>query len=260
MGNCFSTPEPSAPVAPAPATAAPAARPVEAGPVVAAEDAAPAANGAVTRADSTKGEAPAARIAVIYYSTYGHIATLAKKVLEGANSVPGVKADLFQVAETLPAAVLEKIHAPPKDASVPIIEASQLPEYDGFIFGFPTRFGTMPAQFKAFLDATGGLWASGALVGKGASIFTSSGTQGGGIETTVLTSLPVLVHHGIAYIPTGYSYGASLFSNDAVRGGTAYGVSTLAGADGSRQPTELELGYAVHQGKYVAGVIRKLAA
>ena len=122
------------------------------------------------------------------------------------------------------------------------------------------RFGTMCAQFKTFLDSTGGLWAKGALVGKGASIFTSTGTQGGGSESTVFTSIAPLVHHGMVFIPTGYTLGERLYDNGAVRGGTAYGASTLAGADGSRQPSELELDFAEHQGSYVAGVIKKLAA
>ncbi|KAL6778714.1 FAP191C [Auxenochlorella protothecoides x Auxenochlorella symbiontica] len=200
-----------------------------------------------------------ARIAVIYYSTYGHIAKLAQRVLVGARAVDGVTADIFQVKETLSDDILAKIHAPPKDADVPIIDPAQLPDFDGYIFGFPTRFGTMPAQMKSFFDATGGLWVKGSLVGKGASIFTSSGTQGGGLESTVLTSLPNLVHHGIVFIPVGYTFPPQTDLGH-VHGGTAYGASTFAGSDGSRQPIDQELDHAEHQGKYVAGVIKKLAA
>lgn len=199
------------------------------------------------------------KIAVIYYSTYGHIRTLAQKVKEGIDAVEGCEATLYQVPELLPAEVLEKMHAPPKSDD-PIITANELKNFDGFMFGFPTRFGVMAAQFKAFLDSTGGLWQAGALVGKSCSIFTSTGTQGGGIESTVLTSLPVLAHHGLIFVPTGYSFGAAMFGVDEVRGGTPYGASTLAGADGSRQPSKLELDYAVHHGKYFAGKAAKLAA
>lgn len=149
--------------------------------------------------------------------------------------------------------------APPKPADIPVFDVEKFTEYDGFIFGFPTRYGTMPAQMKALFDATGGLWVKGALVGKGASIFTSTGTLGGGQETTILTSLPVLTHHGIVFIPTGYSMGERMFDVTTVRGGSAYGAGTFAGADGSRQPTELELDMAEHQGAFVSATIKKLA-
>lgn len=167
---------------------------------------------------------------------------------------------LYQVAETLPQEVLDKMHAPPKDDSVPVIDPHILDQADGFVFGFPTRFGCMPAQMKALFDATGGHWQKASLVGKPASIFTSTGTQGGGMETTILTSLPNLVHQGMIYVPPGYSYGAQMFDMDAVHGGTPWGAGTLAGPTGARQPLEAEVGYARHQGKHLAEVAKKLSA
>lgn len=199
------------------------------------------------------------KIAVIYYSTYGHVRGLAQKVVEGVNSVEGCEAKLFQVPETLPAEVLAKMGAPPK-ADDPIITADELKEYDGFLFGIPTRFGMMASQIKSFLDSTGGLWQAGALVGKPAGVFVSIGTQGGGMETTALTAVTQFAHHGMVFVPCGYSFGPGLFDVNEVRGGSAYGAGTLAGADGSRQPSKLELDYAQHQGKHFAGVAKKLAA
>lgn len=198
------------------------------------------------------------KIAIIYYSTYGHVRTLAQKVKEGVDSVEGAEATLFQVPELLPQEVLEKMHAPPKSDD-PVITAAQLKEYDGFIFGIPTRFGMMASQMKAFLDSTGGLWTEGALVGKPAGVFISTGTQGGGMETTALTAVTQFAHHGMVFVPCGYAFGGALFSNEDVRGGSAYGAGTLAGADGSRQPSKLELDYAEFQGKHFAGVAAKLA-
>ncbi|KDD75456.1 hypothetical protein H632_c676p1 [Helicosporidium sp. ATCC 50920] len=200
------------------------------------------------------------RIAVIYYSMYGHVGTLARKVFEGVKSVPGVEASLFQISETLNDDILSKMHAPAKAEDVPYITAAELPDYDGYIFGFPTRYGQVPAQFKAFWDSTGGLWTKGALAGKGYSIFTSTGTIAGGQETTVLTSLPMFSHHAMVFVPTGYTMGPRMFEMGEVRGGSAYGAGTYAGPDGSRQPTDLELELAQHQGKYVTGILRKLAA
>lgn len=199
------------------------------------------------------------KIAIIYYSTYNHVATLAEKVKAGVDSVEGCEATIFQVPETLPAEVLAKMHAAPK-AAHPVITAAQLPEFDGFIFGTPTRFGMMAAQMKAFFDSTGGLWQSGALVGKPAGVFVSVATQGGGLETTALTAVTQFTHHGMVFVPTGYSFGPGMFSLDEVQGGTPWGASTFAGGDGSRQPSTHELALAEHQGKHFAGVAKKLAA
>eukprot|EP00884_Botryococcus_braunii_P016111 jgi/Botrbrau1/3183/Bobra.37_2s0013.1 len=176
---------------------------------------------------------------------YGHVYKLAKKVAEGLNSVEGVEAEVYQVQETLPNEVLEKMHAPPKP-DVPFITVADLIHADGYVFGFPTRFGNMPAQMKAFIDATGGLWQQGALVGKPFSMFTSTASLGGGQETTIYASLPPFIHHGMVYVPPGYTFGSPMFDIDAVRGGSAYGAGTFAGADGSRQPTEIELEQARH--------------
>ncbi|KAG9160908.1 hypothetical protein Leryth_008722 [Lithospermum erythrorhizon] len=197
------------------------------------------------------------KVYIVYYSMYGHVLKLAEEIKKGAETVEGVEVKLWQVAETLPEEVLGKMYAPPK-GDAPIITPNELGEADGFLFGFPTRFGMMPAQFKAFLDSTGGLWQSGALVGKPAGLFFSTGTQGGGQETTALTAVTQLVHHGMIYVPIGYTFGAGMFDMENVKGGSPYGAGTFAGADGSRQPSEAELKQAFHQGKYIAGIIKKL--
>ncbi|CAG7909983.1 unnamed protein product [Brassica rapa] len=158
--------------------------------------------------------------------------------------------------ETLPEEALLKMSAPPKSGS-PIITPNDLTEADGFVLGFPTRFGMMAAQFKAFLDATGGLWRTQALAGKPAGIFYSTGSQGGGQETTALTAITQLVHHGMIFVPIGYTFGAGMFEMEKVKGGSPYGAGTFAG-DGSRQPTQLELEQAFHQGKYIATITKKL--
>jgi NAD(P)H dehydrogenase (quinone) len=187
---------------------------------------------------------------------YGHVAKLAQEIQKGASSVEGVEAKLFQVPETLPAEVLGKMGAPPK-TEVPTITPSELTEADGIIFGFPTRFGMMAAQMKAFFDSTGGLWRGQELAGKPAGIFYSTGSQGGGQETTPLTAITQLTHHGMIFVPVGYTFGAGMFEMEQIKGGSPYGAGTFAG-DGSRQPSELELGQAFHQGKYFAGIAKKL--
>ncbi|KAL4290223.1 hypothetical protein GQ457_14G010490 [Hibiscus cannabinus] len=197
-----------------------------------------------------------AKVYIVYYSMYGHVEKLAQEIKKGAESVEGVEAKVWQVPETLPEEVLGKMHAPPK-TDVPIITPDELSHADGLLFGFPTRFGMMSAQFKAFLDATGGLWRTQALAGKPAGIFYSTGSQGGGQETTPLTAITQLVHHGMLFVPIGYSFGAGMFEMEQVKGGSPYGAGTYAG-DGSRQPSELELAQAFHQGKYFAGIAKKL--
>ncbi|KAG7667391.1 hypothetical protein Ndes2526B_g04089 [Nannochloris sp. 'desiccata'] len=200
------------------------------------------------------------RIAVIFYSTYGHIYKMAQSVAKGINSVPGCEAVLLQVQETLSSEVLAKMHAPPKP-DVPVVDVNDLPSYDGFLFGIPTRFGMMAAQMKAMFDATGGHWQSGALVNKPAGIFFSTATQNGGQETTAFTAVTQLAHHGMIFCPPGYSMpGGKLFGLDAPHGGSPWGAGTLAGPDGSRQPSELELEYAEHQGSHFAATAKKLAA
>ncbi|KAA8523785.1 hypothetical protein F0562_010208 [Nyssa sinensis] len=189
-----------------------------------------------------------------YYSMYGHVEKLAEEIKKGAASVEGVEAKLWQVPETLPDEVLGKMGAPPK-SDIQIITPGELAEADGFIFGFPTRFGMMSAQFKAFLDATGGLWKTQQLAGKPAGIFYSTGSQGGGQETTALTAITQLVHHGMIFVPIGYTFGAGMFEMEKVKGGSPYGAGTFAG-DGSRQPSELELEQAFHQGKTTARIFQ----
>ncbi|XP_015953963.1 probable NAD(P)H dehydrogenase (quinone) FQR1-like 1 [Arachis duranensis] len=199
----------------------------------------------------------AVKVYIVYYSLYGHVERLAEEIKKGADSVDGVEATLWQVSETLSEEVLGKMRAPPK-SDVPLINPKELPEGDGFVFGFPTRFGMMAAQFKSFLDATGSLWQTQQLAGRPAGIFYSTGSQGGGQETTALTAITQLVHHGMLFVPIGYTFGSGMFEMNEVKGGSPYGAGTYAGGDGSRQPTKLELEQAFHQGKYIATITKKL--
>nr|GMD20260.1 probable NAD(P)H dehydrogenase (quinone) FQR1-like 3 [Ipomoea batatas] len=194
---------------------------------------------------------------IVFYSLYGHVETMAREIQKGANSVDGVKATLWQVPETLPDRVLEKMKSHPKADDVPVISPEQLLEADGFLFGSPSRFGVMAAQMKAFFDATHPLWATQALAGKPAGIFWSTGFHGGGQELTGLTAITQLAHHGMIFVPVGYTFGSGMFEMNEVRGGSSYGAGTYA-ADGSRQPTDLELQQAFHQGKYTAEITKKL--
>ncbi|XP_044481854.1 probable NAD(P)H dehydrogenase (quinone) FQR1-like 3 isoform X2 [Mangifera indica] len=197
------------------------------------------------------------KIYIVFYSLYGHVEAMAREVQRGANTVQGVEATLWQVPETLSSLILKKMKAPPKPSDVPEIKPEQLVEADGFIFGFPSRFGVMAAQFKAFFDATADLWASQALAGKPAGIFWSTGFHGGGQELTALTAITQLAHHGMLFVPLGYTFGSGMFEMNEVKGGSSYGAGTYA-ADGTREPTELELQQAFHQGKYVAEITKKL--
>ncbi|EGW34212.1 uncharacterized protein SPAPADRAFT_59645 [Spathaspora passalidarum NRRL Y-27907] len=198
----------------------------------------------------------APKVAIIIYSMYHHIATLAEEEKKGIEAAGG-HATIFQVPETLSDEVLGLLHAPPKP-NYPIATNETLEEYDAFLFGIPTRYGNYPAQFKAFWDATGGLWMKGALHGKVAGLFVSTGTQGGGQETTALNALSVLVHHGIIYVPFGYANAFPLQTKiDEVHGGSPYGAGTFAGPDGSRQPSDLEKEIARIQGKSFYEKIQK---
>ncbi|KAI9187785.1 hypothetical protein H9P43_002176 [Blastocladiella emersonii ATCC 22665] len=197
-----------------------------------------------------------AKIAIITYSTYGHIFTLAEAVKAGVESSGHAEATIFRVAETLSKEILDKMHAPePKD--YPVATAETLKEHDGFLFGFPTRFGILPAQFKAFMDSTGGLWSSGALAGKPVGTFFSTASQHGGQETTALTALPFFAHHGLIYVPLGFA-NTHLFDVSEVVGGSAWGAGTVAGGDGSRQPSDKEKEIAGTQGKNFATIAAKL--
>ncbi|GJQ13894.1 hypothetical protein GpartN1_g5685.t1 [Galdieria partita] len=200
------------------------------------------------------------RILVLYYSMYGHIKKLADQIAEGIRQ-EGCEVVIYQAPETLSEDVLKLMKAPPKpsDPVFTFDKHSILAEADGVIFGFPTRFGMMCAQMKAVFDSFGHLWQSGALTTKPAGLFFSTGSQGGGQETTAFTAITQLAHLGMVFVPVGYTFGPDEFRQDRVQGGSAYGAGTYAGADGSRQPIEYELARAKHQGSYFAKFVKRLA-
>jgi len=200
----------------------------------------------------------APKVAVVYYSMYGHIKGLADAEVAGLRKL-GIEADLYQVPETLPQEVLTKMHAPPKAADVPTIDAATLEKYDAFLFGIPTRYGNFPAQWKTFWDTTGGQWGTGGYHGKYAGLFISSGTMGGGQESTAIAAMSTLVHHGIIYVPLGYKDVFPILTDlSAARGGSPWGAGTFAGADGSRQPSKLELELATAHGEAFGTAISKV--
>lgn len=190
-----------------------------------------------------------ARVLVLYYSSYGHIEQMAGAVAEGARGV-GVEVDIKRVPELAPDAVVQARHYK-VDQAAPIAGVDDLADYDAVIFGTPTRFGGMAAQMKNFLDQTGALWYGRKLVGKVGSIFTSSASQHGGQEATILSSLPVLLHHGMIIVGLPYTE-AGLMGVTELSGGSPYGASTLSGADNARQPSANELTLARAQGRIVA--------
>ncbi|KAF9813550.1 hypothetical protein IEO21_05531 [Rhodonia placenta] len=202
--------------------------------------------------------AMAPKIAIVIYSMYGHIATLAETVKSGVEAAGG-SATIYQIAETLSEDILKLMHAPAKPA-YPILAPADLPQFDAFLFGIPTRYGTMPAQFKAFWDATGSLWAQGSLAGKYVSVFISTGTPGGGQEATAIGCLSTFVHHGMIFVPLGYSKTFGQLANlTEVRGGSPWGAGTFAGPDGSRSPSALELELAKLQGEHFYSVVSKVS-
>lgn len=192
----------------------------------------------------------APKIAIVYYSMYGHIKQLADAELKGIQAAGG-SADLYQIAETLPQEVLNKMYAPPKAADVPVLDdPAKLAEYDAFLLGIPTRFGNFPAQWKTFWDKTGGQWATGAYDGKMAGLFVSTASLGGGQESTAIAALSTLTHHGIIYVPFGFAKAFGIMSDlSEVHGGGPWGAGTFSSGDGSRQPTPRELEIAEIQGK-----------
>ncbi len=196
-----------------------------------------------------------AKVLILYYSMYGHIETMANKVAEGARSVDGVEATVKRVPETMDAEAFKSAGGK-ADQAAPVATPAELADYDAIIIGTPTRFGNMTGQMRTFFDQTGGLWAKGSLAGKVASVFTSTGTTGGQ-EMTITSTWTTLAHHGMILVPIGYTNSA-LFDISKVSGGTPYGASTIAGADGSRQPDDRELDLARHQGKHVASIAAKL--
>ena len=197
-----------------------------------------------------------AKVLVLYYSSWGHVEKMALAAAEGAKSVQGVEVDVKRVPELVPDAVAQQFHYK-TDQAAPIAEPNELADYDAVIFGTPTRYGNMAAQMKNFIDQTGGLWAQGKLVGKVGSVFTSTATQHGGQETTLTSFHTVLLHHGMVIVGLPYAY-AGQMDMSHVHGGTPYGASTLAGGDGSLQPTEIDLEGARFQGRHVAEITKKL--
>jgi NAD(P)H dehydrogenase (quinone) len=200
------------------------------------------------------------KVQVVFYSMYGHIYKMAEAIAEGVKQVPGAQVSLYQVAEHLPDTILEQYGAKAAKASfakVPVAKVEQLAEADAIIFGTPTRFGNMAGQMRNFLDQTGPLWMKGTLIGKVGSVFASTGTQHGGQETTITSFHTTLLHHGMIIVGVPYSE-KGLTYMEGISGGTPYGATTLAGPDGSRQPSENELAIARHQGKHVAEIAAKL--
>lgn len=202
------------------------------------------------------------KIKVIFHSLYGHVYHLAEAVAEGARSVPGTEVELLQVAETLPDAVLEKmgcLGAKKTFAHIPFATPQSLAEADGILFGTGTRFGSASAQLQTFFDSTGGLWAKGALIGKAGGVFVSTGTQHGGQETTLVGMHTFLLHQGMVVVGVPYA-AQELAQMKEITGGSPYGAGTLAGPDGSRQPSANELAIARFQGKHTVQIAAKLAA
>jgi NAD(P)H dehydrogenase (quinone) len=198
-----------------------------------------------------------AKILILYYSAYGHIERMAEAVAEGVREA-GAEAVIKRVPELVPEEVARK-SGYKLDQKAPIATVSELAQYDAIIFGTGTRYGNMTAQMKNFLDQTGALWASGALVGKIGSVFSSSATQHGGQESTVLTFHPVLLHLGMIIVGLPYAFQGQMGVSE-VMGNSPYGASTIAGGDGSRQPSQVELDGARYQGRHVAHIAAKLTA
>ncbi|MEW9798366.1 NAD(P)H:quinone oxidoreductase [Alteromonas sp. CYL-A6] len=193
---------------------------------------------------------------ILYYSTYGHIEALASAVAEGVKQVEGAEVVIKRVPELMPEDVAKQAGAK-LDQSAPIATVNELPEYDAIIIGTPTRYGRMAAQMANFLDQTGGLWFQDALVGKVGSVFTSTASQHGGQETTLMSTIVNLMHFGMTIVGAPYTE-KRLTLIDEVMGGTPYGASTIAGGDGSRLPSENELEIAKSQGRHVATVAMAL--
>ncbi len=198
------------------------------------------------------------KVLVLYYSSYGHIETMAEAVAEGARSVEGCTVDVKRVPELVPDEVAAAAHIK-VDQAAPIAAPDELANYDAIIFGTPTRFGNMAAQMRNFLDQTGGLWFTNALVGKVGSVFCSTASQHGGQETTITSFHTTLLHHGMVIVGLPYTFKGNTEMGE-ISGGTPYGATTLAGADGSRMPSENELAGARFQGRHVAEIAGKLVS
>jgi len=201
------------------------------------------------------------KVLIVYYSMYGHINKMAQAVAEGVKSVSGAEAVLRRVPETLPTEVLENmgaLNAQQAMSGIPVCTVDELATADAVIFGTPTRFGNMCGQMRQFLDATGQLWAKGALVGKVGSVFASSNTQHGGQESTILSFHITLLHQGFIIVGLPYAFQGQM-RMDEITGGSPYGASTIAGGSGERMPSENELEAARFQGRHVASIAAKLA-
>jgi NAD(P)H dehydrogenase (quinone) len=202
----------------------------------------------------------AVKTQVIFYSMYGHMWKMAEAVAEGARQVPGAQVELLQVAETLPAAILEKMGAveAKKDfAHIPIADPMKLPAADAIILGSPTRYGSATAQMQSFFDSTGALWGAGSLIGKVGSIFTSTASQHGGQETTIISMQTFLFHQGMVVVGVPYSNQELLLMTE-MTGGSPYGASTITGPKGERMPSANELAIARAQGKHATEIAAKL--
>jgi len=197
------------------------------------------------------------KVLVLYYSSYGHIEKMAEAVAEGARE-GGAEVAIKRVPELVPEEIARKSHFK-LDQAAPVATVDELPEYDAIIIGVPTRFGNMAAQMKNFLDQTGGLWFGGKLIGKVGSVFTSTATQHGGQESTILSTHTVLLHQGMVIVGLPYSFQGQMGVKE-VHGGSPYGASTIADGDGSRQPSENDLAGARFQGRHVAQIAAKLTA
>lgn len=196
------------------------------------------------------------KILIVYYSTWGHVEQMAGAIAEGARKVAGTTVDIKRVPELLPADVLAKMHAK-TDQKAPVAQPDELAGYDAILFGTPTRFGNMAAPMRSFLDATGGLWREGKLIGKVGSVFVSTATQHGGQETTIASFHTTLLHHGMVIVGVPYSC-SGLMRMDEVTGGSPYGAGTLSNGDGSRMPSANELDIARFQGEHVASITARL--
>ncbi|MGD0950532.1 MAG: NAD(P)H:quinone oxidoreductase [Candidatus Binatia bacterium] len=202
------------------------------------------------------------KVLVLFYSTYGHVYRLAQAIADGAREVPGVDVVVERVPETLPPDVIKAMgatYAQKAFANVPVATVDDLADADAIVFGTPTRFGNMAGQMRQFLDATGGLWAQGKLVGKVGSVFASSATQHGGQESTILSFHTTLLHHGMVIVGLPYAFQGQT-RIDEITGGSPYGASTIAGGKGERMPSENELAAAKFQGRHVAQIAKKLSA
>jgi NAD(P)H dehydrogenase (quinone) len=200
------------------------------------------------------------KVLVVFYSMYGHIYRLAEAIAEGARTMAGTQVEMRRVPETLAEEVLKKmgaVDAQKAFAHIPVCKTEELASADAIIFGTPTRFGNMCGQMRQFLDATGQLWANGALVGKVGSVFASSATQHGGQESTILSFHITLLHQGMVIVGLPYAFQGQM-RMDEITGGSPYGTSTIAGGKGERMPSENEIAAARFQGKHVASIASKL--